>query len=127
MTDGGSASGWTVVSETLRCGHCGGHWVPEPGSGRMRGHCTNCKSWLCGMPQCMASCVPEEQMLERMEAKGARDLLTATNDAERVAELLIVGTDAAFEQMRASLYAQRQQDIEYRARLDANIRAIRGA
>lgn len=66
-------------------------------------------------------------MLERMEAKGARDLLTATNDAERVAELLIVGTDAAFEQMRASLYAQRQQDIEYRARLDANIRAIRGA
>jgi hypothetical protein len=75
----------------------------------------------------MASCVPEEQMLEHMEAKGAADLHAAVNDAERVGELLVVGSDVAFQAMVASLYSQRQQDIEYRARLDANIRAIRGA
>lgn len=126
MTDGGSQSGWTVVAETLCCAHCGGHWIPEPGSGRSRGYCTNCKDWLCGMPRCMASCVPEEQMLERMEANGARDLHAALNDAERVGELLVVGSDAAFAQMVGALYAQRQQGIEYRARIEANIRAIRG-
>lgn len=127
MTDGGSQSGWTVVGETLRCEHCGGHWVPEPGSGRARGYCGNCQGWLCGMPQCMASCVPEEQMLLNMEAKGALDMQLATNDAERVGELLHLNSPEAFKIMVDSLYAQRQQNIEYRARMDANLRAIRGA
>ena len=127
MTDGGSQSGWTVLGDTLQCGHCGYHWMPAPGSGHARGWCRNCSAWLCGTPRCMASCVPEEQMLEQMEAKGRLDALTATDDAERVAGLLVAPSDAAFGAMVAGLYAQLQSGIEYRARLDANLKAIKGA
>jgi hypothetical protein len=52
-------------SPTLQCGHCGGHWVPEPGSGRVRGWCLNCCRPVCG-PGC-EKCVPLEQMLENIE------------------------------------------------------------
>lgn len=50
---------------TLQCVHCGGHWVPKPGSGEKRGFCTNCAGYVCG-PGCEA-CVHVEQMLENME------------------------------------------------------------
>lgn len=51
---------------TLRCVHCGGHWVPQPGSGRVRGFCARCNGPFCG-PGCQ-KCVPAEQQLENMEA-----------------------------------------------------------
>lgn len=53
-------------AKTLQCAHCGGHWVPRPGSGRVRGWCQNCQGPVCG-PGC-AACVPEEQLLENIEA-----------------------------------------------------------
>lgn len=96
------------------------------GSGRERGFCHRCQGVVCGMHQCW-ECVPEEQMLVNMEAKGRLDMQAATNDAERAGELLRVGSQEAFAAMVGGLYAQRQRGIEYRERVDANIRAIRGA
>src|SRR3990167_6188661 len=87
--------------------------------------CTRCAGFVCGMQNCW-ECVPEEQMLLNMEAKGRQDAQAATDDAERVCELLHVSSQEAFSQMVASLYAQRQQGIEYRERVNSNIRAIRG-
>jgi hypothetical protein len=55
---------------TLQCVHCGGHWVPQSGSGRVRGFCQRCMGPICG-PGC-AECVPVEQYLENME-KGRPD------------------------------------------------------
>jgi hypothetical protein len=55
---------------TLQCVHCGGHWFPEPGSGKVRGLCYACNGPICG-PGC-AKCVPTEVLLENYE-KG-RDL-----------------------------------------------------
>lgn len=54
-----------LIVKTLQCVHCGGHWVPQPGSGRIRGYCTQCAGPVCG-PGC-AECVPMEQLLENME------------------------------------------------------------
>lgn len=50
---------------TLQCCHCGGHWIPAPGSGRIRGFCQRCHGPVCG-PGC-AECVPVEQYLENVE------------------------------------------------------------
>ena len=50
---------------TLQCVHCGGHWIPTPGSGRVRGFCQNCYGFVCGLG-CQA-CVPTELLLENME------------------------------------------------------------
>lgn len=50
---------------TVQCCHCGGHFVRQPGSGKVRGWCMNCSGHVCG-PGC-AACVPAEQMLENME------------------------------------------------------------
>ena len=55
---------------TLSCCHCGCHWVPVPGSGRVRGYCQNCAGFVCG-PGC-ATCVPVEVYLENVE-KGRPD------------------------------------------------------
>lgn len=56
-----------TVSEvpTLRCVHCGGHWMIRPGSGITRGFCQNCMGPVCG-PGC-ADCVPVELYLENVE------------------------------------------------------------
>jgi hypothetical protein len=51
---------------SLQCVHCGCHWVPQPGSGKVRGFCTRCHGPVCG-PGC-AECVPTEQLLENLEA-----------------------------------------------------------
>lgn len=59
-----------LVIKTLQCVHCGGHWYPRPGSGRVRGWCMNCSGPICG-PSCK-DCVPVEQYLENME-KGRPD------------------------------------------------------
>lgn len=50
---------------TLQCVHCGKHWVPKPGSRRIRGTCGRCHGPICG-PGCI-ECVPKEQQLENME------------------------------------------------------------
>ena len=54
------------VAPTLQCVHCGAHFTPQPGSGRVRGFCTRCHGPVCG-PGC-AQCVPHEQQLENLEA-----------------------------------------------------------
>lgn len=54
-----------LETKTLQCVHCGGHWIPQPGSGRVRGWCSNCHGPICG-PGCVV-CVPTEQLLENIE------------------------------------------------------------
>lgn len=56
--------------DTIRCQHCGAHWVPERGSGRVRGYCMRCQGVTCGAEPCERGCVPYEQMIERIEAAG---------------------------------------------------------
>ena len=60
-----------MVAGTLQCCHCAKHWVPQPGSGRVRGWCMNCNGPVCG-PAC-AKCVPIEQYLENVEKGRAED------------------------------------------------------
>lgn len=50
--------------ETRQCCHCGGHWLVQPGSGKIRGWCGKCSAWFCS-PECM-ECVPHERMLDIM-------------------------------------------------------------
>lgn len=54
-----------LEQRTVQCVHCGGHYHPSPGSGRVRGFCANCNGPVCG-PGC-AACVPLEQLLENYE------------------------------------------------------------
>lgn len=54
-----------LETATVQCVHCGGHWVPQPGSGRVRGFCGRCNGPICG--PCCQSCVPTEQLLENLE------------------------------------------------------------
>lgn len=61
--------GRPVEAGTVACCHCGGHWVPSPGSGRVRGFCQNCSGFVCG-PGC-AACIPTDLLLENAE-KGRR-------------------------------------------------------
>lgn len=56
------------VADTLQCVHCGGHWIPQRGSGMIRGFCRNCMGPVCG-PGC-ARCVPAERQLELIEQRG---------------------------------------------------------
>ena len=56
--------------DTLRCPHCGGHFVPEPGSGRRRGWCFKCQALLCATAECNDTCDPIEAKLDRWEAEG---------------------------------------------------------
>lgn len=54
-----------LEAKTLQCCHCGGHWVSQPGSGKVRGFCMNCNGPVCG-PKC-AECVPLEKWLDEVE------------------------------------------------------------
>lgn len=53
--------------DTVRCAHCGTHWVPEPGSGRERGWCFRCAALTCGREPCETTCQTVEQWCERIE------------------------------------------------------------
>lgn len=64
LSDPGSDKPLAEIA-TLQCAHCGGHWIPAPGSGRVRGWCQRCAGPVCG-PGC-AECVPAEQLLENIE------------------------------------------------------------
>lgn len=59
------SDGGAKTFKTMQCGHCGGHWVPTPGSGRLRGFCQNCCQPICG-PSCH-ECIPTELLLENYE------------------------------------------------------------
>lgn len=54
-----------LEAATLQCCHCGMHWVPRPGSGRVRGFCFRCNGPICGA-SCV-ECVPALQMIENIE------------------------------------------------------------
>lgn len=54
-----------VVADTLQCVHCGSHWIPMKGSGRVRGFCTKCNGPVCGI-KC-AVCIPFEKKLDIAE------------------------------------------------------------
>lgn len=54
-----------LEATTVQCVHCGGHYIPRPGSGNVRGFCMRCNGPVCG-PGC-AECVPVEVLLENYE------------------------------------------------------------
>lgn len=53
------------VADTIKCVHCGRHWIAIKGSGRVRGWCFKCNGPFCG-PTCTA-CYPIEQRLDDFE------------------------------------------------------------
>lgn len=59
---------------TLQCCHCGCHWFPQPGSGRVRGWCMRCNGPICG-PNC-ARCVPLAQYLDNIEQGRPEDFVS---------------------------------------------------
>lgn len=65
------SDGGMKTFKTVPCVHCGGQFIPTPGSGRIRGFCQNCNGFVCG-PSCMA-CVPAELLLENMEKGRPED------------------------------------------------------
>lgn len=65
---GTDASGREVVLATsLQCIHCGSHWFPCPGSGRVRGFCFSCMGPVCGR-KCAVCVGPWEARMENIEA-----------------------------------------------------------
>lgn len=62
-----------VVADTVKCVHCGHHWVPIAGSGIMRGWCRNCNGPLCGSHDCF-ECKDFRQKLDEYE-KGQLKIL----------------------------------------------------
>ncbi len=62
-----------VVADTVQCCHCGNHWIPTPGSGKVRGYCVKCDALTCGAEEC-DPCQPFEHKLELFE-KGKIDKL----------------------------------------------------
>jgi hypothetical protein len=58
-----------LEGDTLRCCHCGAHWVPIKGSGRKRGFCMKCMDVTCGSFQCM-ECLPHDKMLDLIEKQA---------------------------------------------------------
>lgn len=61
------------VAVTKQCCHCGGHFISQKGSGKIRGFCTCCMAVTCGKPGC-DPCLPLEKKMEEYE-KGKRLVL----------------------------------------------------
>jgi hypothetical protein len=59
------------VAHTLQCFHCGTHWIPMKGSGRMRGFCHRCNGVLCGADPCMRYHIPKEAQLDLADGGGS--------------------------------------------------------
>lgn len=57
------------VATTLRCPHCGGHFVSMRGSGARRTFCRKCMAVTCGRQEC-DECRPMEKQLEEIERKA---------------------------------------------------------
>jgi hypothetical protein len=62
---------------TLQCGHCGTQWVPQKGSGKVRGFCTKCNEPLCGADACMRYHVPKEALLDFLDGGGVTNVTAA--------------------------------------------------
>ena len=62
--------GWEQERDTLQCVHCQQVWIVQPGSGITRSWCFRCVGTTCGGQACVTSCVPFEQAIEAMEARG---------------------------------------------------------
>jgi hypothetical protein len=54
-------------AQTLKCRHCGGHWIVLKGSGIRRGWCIKCNGPLCGKEKCMKYHVPHAIGVEAEE------------------------------------------------------------
>jgi hypothetical protein len=71
------------VAQTLRCCHCGGHFLNVKIPGRERGWCGYCHAAVCPNPAC-DHCVPFEQWLENIERglpPGHRPIVGAVHGA----------------------------------------------
>lgn len=69
------------VAESIQCVHCSAHYYPQPGSGKRRGWCMNCKGPICGSPLCDV-CIPTEARLEGWESGEKRtEVLQRLNKA----------------------------------------------
>lgn len=68
------------VGHTLRCPHCGAHFVSVRGSGKKRGFCRDCSKVVCGATPCMSH-VPLSAWLEQQE--GAKDVAEILGGAKR--------------------------------------------
>ncbi len=56
-----------IEADTKQCCHCGGHFVLQKGSGKLRGWCVKCNALTCGKFEC-CKCEPFEAKLEKMES-----------------------------------------------------------
>lgn len=74
------------VGSTLKCPHCGLHFVSTAGSGKRRMWCSHCDAVCCSRvdgrdvkfgdprPSPCDTCYPEEKMLEDIERAAHRDM-----------------------------------------------------
>ncbi len=60
-------SGIKLEADTKQCCHCGGHFIPVKGSGKIRGWCRKCHAMTCGKLEC-CKCEPFEEKLKTMES-----------------------------------------------------------
>jgi hypothetical protein len=59
--------GMVEVRDLVQCIHCSYTWIWEPGSGKVRGYCTNCMGPVCGHRACRErGCVHKNQLIENM-------------------------------------------------------------
>jgi hypothetical protein len=77
----------TKQFNSVQCKHCGMHWQTVPGSGRIRGYCTNCHGLVCGSSACVHECVPFEAQLEIQEG-NKKTIDRYRNCPETLANLL---------------------------------------
>ena|SRR5579863_8235138 len=66
--DGGIMVNGVQSGSTIRCCHCGGHFMVVRGSGKVRGFCRRCMKPTCGDPHC-DPCAPFLARLDEAEGK----------------------------------------------------------
>lgn len=57
------------VGTTLQCPHCAKHFLSVKGSGHRRSFCFKCMAVTCGKKECMESCTPFVEELERTQGR----------------------------------------------------------
>lgn len=77
------------VADTLWCVHCSASWIVQPGSGKLRGWCVNCKGPLCGSPDCDDKCIPLEMRLQQMERNLTRN--EVYKELDKMPKTIIIG------------------------------------
>lgn len=61
------------VADTVKCVHCGHHFIPIKGSGTIRGWCNHCGGALCGSKECF-ECKDFRKKLDEYEAGKLKTL-----------------------------------------------------